>query len=383
MSRRTGVPPSILAVLILGISTAYADPGRWRLSLGPVYRNGMDMEIRGSSYVQSLGLHAANPYRRDPAGVRDRNAYRDRTYDDGFVNIDVATATDGQTWFWGWEDRDQFDGGRQTLSFRRRGGVRVKRETLLDEGVDTDEELSGVGIAGMAARRISWPAIVKRGAEVELCFGAQGVWNEEARYRGTTYRERITRERHTVIDRYDVGYDLTATAAHPPPYEGTFLGPGPLIPNKPSRRDRRVRSRTIWEAENRLDIEVESDLYEFWFGPRISAQPVGTVTIYCIPNVSVNHVSMDIDRDEQFVTVYSDGRTGTLGSWNDSKCEGEWLFGAGVEAGAEVDLNDGWFAGTFGGYDWISDDAEVDIGPNTITIDPSGYTVGVAVGRKL
>ncbi|MBN1269749.1 MAG: hypothetical protein JXB04_09190, partial [Kiritimatiellae bacterium] len=207
-------------------------------------------------------------------------------------------------------------------------------------------------------------------------------WNSEANFGGTTYRERLIRERYRVTDVYDVGYDLATTVAFPPPWEGDFGGPNPLIDNMPSDRKRKVTARTTWEAENRVDVDVESDLYELWFGPRLAMLLWKKISAYFIPSISATRVEMDAKRTEEFVAVYSDGRTQTLSRWEDDECEGEWLFGAGVQAGAEVDLGSGWFAGIFGGYDWV-DEVEMDIGPNTVTLDPSGYTVGIEIGKKI
>ncbi len=232
-----------------------------------------------------------------------------------------------------------------------------------------------------ASRTLISPFLEKIGAFLELCFGIQGVWNKDAEFNGTTFRERITKERYTVVDSYDVGYDLTTSPASPPPYEGNYFGPGPLIPNQPDR-ERRVTSRMIWDAENRINMDVESDFYGFWFGPRISFQPNEYINLYCNPNVSIHYVTMDIDRTEQFVAIYSGGQTETLNSWQDNVSEDEWAFGVGVQAGVEVNIKDGWFVGAFGGYDWV-DEAEVDIDPNTVTFDPSGYTVGLEFGKKL
>jgi hypothetical protein len=234
----------------------------------------------------------------------------------------------------------------------------------------------------MAARTIRCPFLEDRGSALKVCFGAQALWNETAQFKGTTYREQITQEKYTVVDTYDVGYDLTASLANPPPYDGSFLGPGPLIEGEPLDRERVVTSRKVSQAENYVEIDIESDLCEFWLGPGLTVRPADNTEIYFISSISLTRVTMDIDRSERFTVTHAGGSSDVLNSWHNSTCESEWSFGAGIQVGATVDLTDDWFAGAFGTYDWV-DEANVDIGPNSISVDPTGYTVGFEIGTRL
>lgn len=379
MKERTGVQMGIVVAVVAGVATCAGLAAEWWVSVGPVLRGDMDISVSGSSYVQWLGLHAAEPSREDPSGVGDPNRYADRDYDDGFVNMDPNTENDGLTWYWGYERDGQYSAAGDTLSFHGGGGTRVYRDTLLDTGLEDREEAEGAGVRFVAGRVLPCPKLRDAlGVMAELCVGAEGVWGVGGRFKGTTYRERITKERYEIRDTYD----LEGVIPPPAPYEGTYFGPGPLIENIPSSRSQHVNSRETWEAENYVDLDVEADIYRFWVGPRVSVQPFGRAVLYIIPNVSATLVDLDADRSEQFVAMYSDGRTETLEDWRDSVRESEWAVGFGAVAGVEIAFARTWRLGVFGGYDWVDDAAQVRVGPNLVEVDPSGYTAGIEVGKR-
>ena len=100
------------------------------------------------------------------------------------------------------------------------------------------------------------------------------------------------------------------------------------------------------------------------------------------PAMTLNLVDMDVSRSEVFIATYSDGSTQTLNSWKDTDSETKVLLGASFTAGVDLDLFSGWFAGAFGGYDWVSDDVDISIGPNTVSMDTSGFSLGMEVGKQ-
>lgn len=360
----------------------------WWFQAGPVYRGGMDMEVGGRTYVQELALHAAEPYRRRGVGPADE--FANRNYDDGYVNIDALTQFDGLTWFWGYENNDQYESimqGIGTLSFHKRG-VSLTRETLVDEEIEDDDNLESVGAALTIGKELLGIGTIEKAKflGLDLCLGIQGLWGADSEIEATPYRERYEKRQYLVTDTYS---DITmmGVPVDPPtaPYAQDFNG-APLlitIPNIPDDRRTRTTARETWEAEAQLDMDIEAALYNVWVGPRLVLETVGGVNLFVNPNISANYVDVDVERNEEFVKIYSDGRTEVLQSWRDEESEGKWRFGVGVIGGLQVNLNETWFATAFGAYDWIEEEVEVPVGPNTITIDPSGYSAGVEIGKKL
>jgi outer membrane protein W len=56
-------------------------------------------------------------------------------------------------------------------------------------------------------------------------------------------------------------------------------------------------------------------------------------------------------------------------------------LGAALEAGMSFKITKSWFAGISAGYEWI-DDTSMDIGPNTVTLDLSGFSTSATIGVK-
>ena len=129
-------------------------------------------------------------------------------------------------------------------------------------------------------------------------------------------------------------------------------------------------------------MDVHSVLYEIWIGPRIDLAVGSRVRFHVTPCVSLNFVDAHVDRTETFTLTYSDGQTAQLNRWDTSERETQWVPGAGVAAGVDVEIGRGWFAGAQGGYDWLADDLDVSVGANTVSVDASGYSIGGAVGKR-
>lgn len=397
----------LTGAVILGLtaSSTLAE-GPW-LKAGPVYRGGMEADASGSSHVQQQGVHAATPMRSFP-GYSDNNddtsQYGDRTFDDGYVNMDPGTGNPASidptvTWYWGYENDGQYDAGSDTLNFHRTtsesgSGRIVTLTTLQDDPASFDDTFSGWGLELVGG----YPLRTRGKLRVDLCAGLAGIWGAEADLGGSTFAEQIQDDRYsvrdTITDTYT--YDTTGVTVPAAPHEGTYDGPfdtppvipSPTIPNRPSSVDRdtdrstRRTSSTTWSARNHINMEVDTDLYELWLGPRLALQANDRLALHVTPKVSATYVDASVDRTETFVATYADGSSATLNSWSDSGSESKFVFGAGVAAGADLEFENGMFAGIWGGYEWVSEDVDVQVGPNTVAVDASGYTAGAVIGYR-
>lgn len=391
------------ALLVLGMGTS-ALGGEWRFGLGPVYRGGMDLEVGGSSYVQTMGLHAATPSHQTSASgpakeIYPPHPYRSRTFDDGYVLPDPGTFSgDGMTWYWGYDSPDQYDPEAHTLAFTHaepygtttRTESRTTMDVLRDLPVEAEDDLDGWGLQVEAAYGLTERGRCRWSVEA----GLLGLWGMDGGVSAAPYAEQVTRRESVETSQsgetYTYSYDLPVdpfTGEHvvPPdaPYEGTEDGPGPLIPFEPSSWESaggagtgssstRTSSYMAW---NEVDLDVSSELYALWLGPRADCALGERLTCFVRPMVSCNALSVDVDRTETWITD-----TVVLDTWDDHACETEWLWGAGLHAGIDLRFAETWAMGVFGGYDWV-EEARVDVGPNTVELDPSGYSVGLTITK--
>jgi hypothetical protein len=54
----------------------------------------------------------------------------------------------------------------------------------------------------------------------------------------------------------------------------------------------------------------------------------------------------------------------------------------GLHGSLGVWLAANWYAALLAGYDWVADEVEVRVGPNTLRLDLSGYSLAIEAGRR-
>ncbi|MDD8045112.1 MAG: hypothetical protein PHF14_01460 [Verrucomicrobiota bacterium] len=375
----------------VGQGPEYSEPERarlWSVFAGPAYRWGMDFDAEGTSWTQAMGIHAAQPYSREPATIGAAGSYDNRKYEGAYVRLDPGTnnpdsITPGLTWNWGYSRSDQYDPGREVLRFTQEGRTSLRRQSMQDGGFSASDDLEGPGVSVGLSREIP-----QSKGMVSIVGGVNGYWFDDIEVKGSTFAESYSKRSYEVVDTYDVS-GMTITQA---PFLGTFDGPfddppvipSPVIPNIPSNRTQgRLTSSSDWSAKNQFSIDTETGLYQFWLGPAFSLAPTETFALGIVPSISLNYLDVDVDRSESFLAVYPDGRIEELQRWSDSESESDWLFGAGITLEGELDLGSSFFVRIWGSYEWVSDDVEVTVGPNnTITVDASGYAAGGGVGFR-
>ncbi len=366
-------------VVVLGacgfVGAVSAENGMWWWSVGPAYRGDMELTVKGSSYVQQNGLHAARGSYNSPLGQGAEPIYTDRVYDDGFVALDPGTieSGDGLTWYWGYTRPDQYNAAADTLTFRRGGGSRVSVTTTLNGRLDDTDRLEAWAVEFTGGGRLTQRGQMSIGVQAGLGF----LWNIDSRMSGRTYAETITEQRLAVVD----VYQLDGVVPPAPPYSGTYEGPGPLIPNRPSARSEVVTGGTTWRAENEVRIDLDAAVQQLWAGPRFEWEAGKGMQVFCVPFVSLSRLEARYERNEWFCGIRADGAKTTLASWHNRTTDEQLLLGLGVRAGARVTLSGPWFLDVAAGYEAV-ESAETTLGPNTANLDLSGYTVLAQVGRE-
>jgi hypothetical protein len=369
--------------LVLAIG-AIANDGVW-FKAGPAYRSSTSIDVTGSSYVQDLGLTAARPFLRLPlADVGPLDAYADRTYDDGYVNIDDITIAGGAglpgpgfTGFFGYNNASQYDGER--LVFQRSGGLQLTRTSASGQNLSWDDDVDGVGAELAAGYRL----MERDEFTVDGVVGLRIFANESARFNGSTYQESYRETRLAIRDTYPRPLldpnDPNSTVFIPPaPFAGGFSdgNAGPM--NIPDNREIVSTGSTVWTAANRIDMKVDSEFYDLRVGPQIGFELNEKVSVNVMPALSFNYLDVSIRRQEDFVITQANGGETVINSWLDRRDSGKFLMGASIQAGVNVKMNDRWSAEFNGSYDFV-DTADFQVGPNRVKMDPSAFSVGLAL----
>lgn len=365
----------IVIVLCGTLLLANGQSGGIWWGIGPAFRGDIELSISGSSIVQQNGLHAARASGGSPSSVGDANSYANRTYDDGFVAVDPGTVAsgDGLTWYWGYARAEQYNAAADTLTFSRGGGARVMVDTVKNASLNDDDRIETWGVELTAGGRMGEYGKAVLGWQAGLGL----LWNVDSRITGSTYAETISEQQFSVVDVYPLDGVVPPAA----PYSGTYDGPGPLIPNQPGSRREAVTASSSWRAENEVRIDLEAVVQQLWVGPRIEAAAGKGVELFCVPFVSLNRLEARYERDEWFYGIRGDGAKTTLASWHNRTTDEQLLLGIGVRAGARVALGERWFLDVAAGVESI-ESAETTLGPNTATLDLSGYSAVAQLGAS-
>jgi hypothetical protein len=351
----------------------------WVLRAGALYRGNMDVDIRGIAHGgMSAPVTGRNRY---PSGIGGTGSYANRKYDNGFVYIDPGTAfpstlVPGLTWYWGYQSPGQYDSGGQVLSFTKTGGERFSQKVIRNEAVSRDEDGEAPGFSLELSRELGMER-----ADASVTFGFSGFWMDEVETSAMPYEEQFQRTVFKVVDSYD-----TSKGGPPPsaPYTGTYRGPGYLITNIPQSRREVPTSMETWTARSRVDMSVDSELYQFWAGPRLDWSPgeAERLQLGLQPYLSLSYVDVEVSRRESLTVVNGAGATESIQTWRESASEDDVLFGLGVRGSIEFEFLPSWLLGVTGGYDWVSDDVDVRTGAAQTSVDVSGYLVGLTLSKE-
>lgn len=231
-----------------------------------------------------------------------------RTYQDGFIGVDVSGNAGGLTWFWGYENASQVDLANDRI-FMNAG-------TVATPGTDLDQK-----DGPQQGFDVSYGRVLG-----ESEYGSWGLrlgvgWTDVG-ISGMTTR---------LTDAFALGGVIPPD----PPFSGTFVGPGPLISDAPTRGT---------TASMNL---LEGDLYGWRMGPFVEA-PVG------------NRLSLSLDAGLAF--AYFSGRlsfnelttAGGIATGRSLRsAEGDFLFGAYTEAQVNFRINDDLTAIAGVGYQFL------------------------------
>lgn len=378
-----------LTALCLGCTGPAALAQGWWLEGGPAVRGGMSVKVGGSSYAQQLGLHdpSAAGTLTPPGGVGSPAAYADRTYDNGYVKLDPGTGNTtppndpNSTWNWGFNQAGQYNAAAQTLTFQKQGPAGYTSLANSPVGGKDDELLGG----GLQLR--GGVGLIKSDKwSLDIALGFQGIWGANSRMAATPYREGV--RRITVTDTYDTS-GIGAANFPSGGFHGTYLGPfdnppvipSPTLPNLPQSRST-TESALLSTSQADVSFEVRPNLYQFSLGPQLGYEASSSVKLSLRPTVSLNLVDAEVSRNEVFTQTPAGGGSAVIGRWSNHASSLDARFGVGVTGGVDLELGAGFYAGLFGGYEWVPEKVNLSVGPGMVSFNGSGYVAGAVVGKR-
>ena len=350
-----------------GLLPLASHAGDWWIMGGPALRGGMDVKITGSSYAQMQGLNTDAG-----VGIGNAGAYGDRTYDNGYVRGDSSHGggiDPNTTWNWGYNNAGQYNAAAGTLSYVKSG---IPRYSTLDNGGSLGENtLMGGGFQIMAGLPIKesgrWT--------LDLVVGFQGIWSDAKYHENAGYVN--------INDTYNVaGITPFPGAGHAGTYDGPFdpANPGPYttIPNQPGSRTATPAAPALAGAQSGINFEINQGFYQLNLGPQVGWKISKKLKLNVRPTISMDVLNVNVDRSETFMMGDGSG----MRTWKNSADKCEVYLGLGITGGIDWDLGKGWFIGVNGGYDWVMDKMNVQVGPNNIALDASGWTAGLNFGKN-
>lgn len=352
---------------------------RWRAGLGAQWRTLNSMSLRATP---RFSLSSSESFMRAPSGSRSGDGHAggpadraaSRVYKDGFVFADEGTAVDGTTWWWGYEDAAQVQGDSLMLHAEADypEAFSSSRSGAYDESFENE---GGTGpVLELGADWQIQPGLLA-GADFTFSFMEADVAGGGTLFTGR--RESFVR-RATLSDTYA----LQGVVPPHAPYAGSRGGPGPVIDNIPSRRDRREhvtepRETTLQSA---ADLSLSLDVYNLSLGPSFTWER-GRFSLRGTAALELDIVSWELESRETLRVRESKGKSRRLASLRDSASGTDLLTGLGLSTRAAWRFTDCVEVAAFGKWR-VMDTLDMEAGKTGARLDPGGWTAGVTLGVR-
>ena len=390
-------------IVMMVLASGVACHGQFFFEAGPWYRGNMKISAEGGSRAAAEGVHASQagrsggtPAAVDPLLQDDGTAQILRTFDDGYVGPSGWgwAQTAGVSQYWSYNHSAQYNAGADTLMFTRTltGVENAQRtETRITPGAVGWTDSDRVGGVGIQAR-LGYMIYTNKSLDVGIQMQVGWLDGIKSSFHKTAYTEQIQDFRWQTIlnqgETWAYSYDTLGNPAFPAaPYTMSDpAGVGPLIADRPSSIARMTQSQVASEvlvgqssetATSLVDMNVDAAALVLQLGPRFQWQAARKLAVTLQPSVSLNLLDAEIQRRETF----SRQNGAVIQAWNDSTAEQDWLLGAALQADVQWTIKGGLYMMAGGGYDWV-EPCDLHAGPDTVTINLSGYTLNAGIGYQ-
>ena len=357
---------------------------QWNFRIGAAYRNLGNIDFDSGAYSTpgllptlqpALGPGGASNI--SGLGVGALGSFANRTYLDGYVFIDGATADPssflpGTTAYWGYQSDSQvrdgslyFSGGKYSTS----SSQSVTSSTPSDWSSGIDGASPVLELEGRLRLDDHWSV----GGAVSFLYISADSSHSATSFRAS---QSLSESVFTVNDRYDLQGVIPPLA----PYAGTLISPGtaPLIDNIPTERIITQTEGAIQTADffNQVSESLKIHLYTLSLGPTVH-YAADKFSFTGGAGLVVNVADWKSSFDEKLNQTVG-GSTKELKTWRDRSGKQEILPGLYLQGSAGYQFTDHWQFSVFGRYDW-SESLEGNVGPSSFSADLSGYTLGASV----
>lgn len=349
----------------------------WSVSVGPSYRNvgSIKANLGYRSHSVPLPTFVGTDSLTVPA-IGTESTYADRFYNDGYVRQDPGTSIDGSTWFWGYDNAAQIQGGQ--LVYSATGAQSIRRETTPTSSLGSSyrNTLQGfaphIQIDGRSRQEIAGFRI---GISAAFDFTRMDQSYAFSNYSVSQFRDDY---RLDYVDRYDLNGVIPPLA----PYSGSFGGPGPLIGNLPTQRQ--VSSVLLGTdtaiISNHVRSTIDIDVSSLTLGPTLS-RSFGPVDTSFQAGMILNVFHWRGRQSETLVATNAAGAT-TVASWYEGRSGTKLRPGCFIQAEASYRMNQDWSLATWLRLD-TAREFRATTGPSVFRVDPSGFTTGLMVRYEL
>lgn len=260
------------------------------------------------------------------SGSFPRVGPENRSYDDGFVNIDVSGNAGSSTWFWGYNNAGQFSAADGTLAAPNTGAASLAFHSAgsLADGAtrgSRDTMIPGIELAYEEVLG-RWHISERRRANIGILvtFGWMRLGqNDSAALAGPV---------NVTTDKYLTGAVLPPLA----PYAGSFGAAGPLLPDAPVER-----TAGVFAGTGTVNNKLEGSLYGFNVGPFIELPLHDRVSLMLGGGLGCVYADTAYTFRETVVVpgVVTASRSGRIR-------RDEWLFSGIARANLYVALTEAW-----------------------------------------
>jgi hypothetical protein len=386
---------------------------KWRAQVGWVHQWDRGMTVSGPDRILSISIIDGYNLRSGRPGLTypDNNELSGRTFDNGYVLPDYWTGDAsllegpaperyGMTWNWGVDHADQYhyDGGNNpTLTFHIDPGIAVVEGdgTMTGSSRNQDSGMPVDGIEIKLNRLLHTWVRDSDGAGTEpsytntdLDMVVRLAWfpTRQQRYQRSSRQQVLAvREVYTYEDYYG-GSDAVG-GPYPPldvPYAGAAgneTDAGPLIPVAPVSS--RQSTQRIGSLHNSLSLRSDVWRLRGAVGLEVVKPFSKRLRLHLSPQFVLEVVNMDVERTETVTyTNAKSGQSTTVAAQVDRNSKTTLVPGLLLSAGLDYRFTENWFLHGAFGWEWLTKNPSVRVGPNRVRFDLEGGEFNLALGRR-
>ena len=343
------------------------------ISAGPAWRSLGSLDYKGGSnsanfLIPSLiGGDALNLPAIGTPGV-----IGDRLYNDGFVNLDGTSSTDGDTWYWGYDSASQVSGNN--LLFSATGSRSAYQESRNFSGnINDHDSLEALTpqidflLAPPSSNSLPFDGLL-------ISFWA---FSDDSNNRFSNFTANQTRDDFSLdfSDTYDVSAITPVIGA---PYTGSAGGPGPIISNLPTDRTRDdvLIGSDSADFTNTISTSLDLEGYSLAVGPTWQGG-FGTNWIWqASAGVTFNLFKWNARETEVLSYSLNGAPPVEFNRWQDSKSGSDFRLGLYAKGEVIHQLTDDWFAKGYLQLE-IADSIDIDVGNSQYEFKPRGYALSI------